>query len=160
MDEILKNVRIVETQYEKVVGILYNDNDVPVFKNAEEVESASTLQHVEYYVIHFGPEAIDKEHIYEPTARINNRLHFKFGINNPYHRMIFTACALVAKRYHAFMVKGMGYSEFHDAVLDCLNKELIRYTKQNRKLGILIDVFAHIEMNLDIEAGMRSGSAA
>lgn len=152
VNEILKNVRIVGTQYEKVVGILYNGEDVRVFKNEEEVESAPTLQHVEYYVIHFGPEAIDKEHIYELTARINNRLHFEFGIGDLYQRMIFTACALVAKRYGALMVEGMDYSEFHNAILNCLNKELIRDKKQNRKLGILTDVFAHIEMNLDVES--------
>ena len=38
-DEVLKNVRIVQTQYEKVIGILYNGNDVRVFKGEEEVRT-------------------------------------------------------------------------------------------------------------------------
>lgn len=152
VDEVLKNVRIVQGQYTKVVGILYNGEDVRVFKGAEEVKSPKTLQSIGYYLSLFTVDSIDKEHIYELTAKINNRLHFEFGIKNLYHRMIFTACALVAKRYDALMVKGMDYSEFHNAILNCLNKELIRAKKQNRKLGILTDVFARIEMNLDVES--------
>ena len=30
--EVLKNVRIMQTQYEKVIGVLYNGEDVRVFK--------------------------------------------------------------------------------------------------------------------------------
>lgn len=35
--ELLKNIHIVQTQYEKVVGILYNGEDVRVFKGMEEI---------------------------------------------------------------------------------------------------------------------------
>ena len=66
--------------------------------------------------------------------------------------MIFTACALVAKRFDALMVKGMDYSNFHNAILSCLNKELAQEKQINRKLGILTDVFSRIEMNLDTES--------
>ena len=118
--------------------------------NHEEVDTVEQLQRLEYYVALFDDEVINKERIYELTAKINNCLHFQFGIKNLYHRMIFTACALVAKRYNALMVNGMDYSEFHNAILNCLNKELIRDKQQNRKLGILTDVFARIEMNLDV----------
>lgn len=152
VDELLKNVKIVSVQYDKVVGILYNGEDVRVFMNLEEVDTVGTLQRLEYYLSLFKKDVIDKEHIYELTAKINNCLHFNFGIKNLYHRMIFTACALVAKRYDALMVKGMDYSEFHNAILNCLNKELIRDKQQNRKLGILTDVFAKIEMNLDVSS--------
>ena len=152
VNEILKNVKIVSSQYAKVVGILYNGEDVRVFMNHEEVDTVETLQRLEYYISLFKKDTIDKEHIYELTAKINNCLHFQFGIKNLYHRMIFTACALVAKRYDALMVKGMDYSEFHNAILNCLNKELIRDKQQNRKLGILTDVFARIEMNLDVNS--------
>ena len=100
----------------------------------------------------FAVDSIDKQHIYVLTAKINNCLHFDFGIKNLYHRMIFTACALVAKRYDALMVKGMDYSAFHNTILSCLHKELIRAKQQNRKLNILEDVFAKIEMNLDVDS--------
>ena len=150
--EVLKNIKIMNSQYSKVVGILYNGDDIRVFKNTEEVDTVKQLQRLEYYTSLFTADTIDKEHIYELTAKINNCLHFEFGIKNLYHRMIFTACALVAKRYNALMVKGMDYSEFHNAILNCLNKELIRDKQQNRKLGILTDVFAKIEMNLDVDS--------
>lgn len=152
VEEVLKNVKIVESQYEKVVGILYNGETVRVFMNHEEVDTVNQLQRLEYYAALFTVDTIDKEHIYELTAKINNCLHFDFGIKNLYHRMIFTACALVAKRYNALMVSGMDYSEFHNAILNCLNKELIRDKQQNRKLGILTDVFSRIEMNLDVSS--------
>ena len=152
VEEVLKNVKIIESQYEKVIGILYNGEDIRVFMNHEEVETVKQLQRLEYYAALFTVDTIDKEHIYELTAKINNCLHFDFGIKNLYHRMIFTACALVAKRYNALMVSGMDYSEFHNAILNCLNKELIRDKQQNRKLGILTDVFARIEMNLDVSS--------
>lgn len=153
VEELLKNVTIVEMQYKKVIGILYNGDEVRVFINHEEdVTAQKKLQRLEYYIALFSVDSIDKEHIYELTAKINNRLHFEFGIKNLYHRMIFTACALVAKRYNALMVSGMDYSEFHNAILNCLNKELVRDKRQNRKLGILTDVFARIEMNLDVSS--------
>ena len=152
VEEVLKNVKIIESQYKKVIGILYNGEDIRVFMNHEEVETVKQLQRLEYYASLFNVDTIDKEHIYELTAKINNCLHFDFGIKNLYHRMIFTACALVAKRYNALMVSGMDYSEFHNAILNCLNKELIRDKQQNRKLGILTDVFARIEMNLDVSS--------
>lgn len=150
VDELIKNIKVVLTQYDKCVGILYNGEDVRVFMNDIEVDSTKELQRLEYYLSLFSVSTINKEHIYDLTARINNCLHFEFGIKNLYHRMIFTACALVAKRYDAFMVKGMDYSAFHNSILNCLNKELIRDKQQNRKLNILTDVFAKIEMNLDV----------
>ena len=152
VEEVLKNVKIVETQYKKVIGILYNGEEIRVFKNCAEIETVKSLQNLEYYIAFFKADKIDKEHIYALTKRINDSLHVNFGIKNLYHRMIFTACALVAKRYNATMIEGMDYSEFHNAILNCLNKELIRDKQQNRKLGILTDVFAKIEMNLDVSS--------
>lgn len=154
VEEVLKNVRIVEQQYEKVVGILYNGDAVRVFKGEEEFDGdgAKTLHNVEYYTALFNASNIDKEHIYELTASINNCLHFEFGIKNLYHRMIFTACALVAKRYNALMVEGMDYSEFHNGILNCLNKELYRDKHQNQKLSLLTEVFSEIRMNLNVDS--------
>ena len=127
-------MKIVQSQYDNVVGVLYNGDDIRVFKGLIEFHDngSNHLQNLEYYASLFKKEHIDKEYIYELTAKINNCLHFEFGIKNLYHRMIFTACALVAKRYDALMVKGMDYSEFHNAILNCLNKELIRDKRQNQ----------------------------
>ena len=91
----------MQTQYKQVVGILYNGEDIRVFKGEEEVKTPTKLQSVSYYLSLYTVDSIDKERIYELTAKINNGLHFEFGIKNLYHRMIFTACALVAERYGA-----------------------------------------------------------
>lgn len=153
-NELLQNIRVVQTKYEHVIGILYNGEDTRVFKNEMEFQDASAriLHNLEYYTALFKKDKIDKESIYELTAKINDCLHFKFGIKNLYHRMIFTACALVAKRFDALMVKGMGYSEFHNAILTCLNSKLMKDKKQNQKLSLLSDVFSEIKMNLNVDS--------
>ena len=152
--ELLKNIRIMNAKYEHVVGILYNGESTRVFKNGEEYKEKGSekLHNIAYYTALFNVDHIDKQRIYELTARINNCLHFEFGIRNLYHRMIFTACALVAKRYDALMVSGMDYSEFHNAILNCLNKELLRDKHQNQKLSLLADVFSEIRMNLNVNS--------
>lgn len=156
-NELLKNIRIIESQYKNVVGVLYNGDFVKVFLNETEyLEAGSdTLQNIDYYLSLFKKDTINKEYIYELTARINNSLHFNFGIKNLYHRMIFTACALVAKRYDAKMVKGMDYSEFHNVILNCLHKELRPSRRQNQKLELLSEVFSEIKMNLNVDSEDR-----
>jgi type I restriction enzyme M protein len=151
-NELLKNIRIVETQYKNVVGVLYNGDDVRIVVNEKEVKGAKALQKLQYYLKMLIINNIDKEHIYELTAKINNCLHFEFGIKNLYHRMIFTACALVAKRYDAAMIAGMDYSTFTSAIYSSLNKALINDKKQNQKLQLLLDVFSEIRMNLNVNS--------
>ena len=38
--------------------------------------------------------------------------------------MVFTACALVAKRYGATLVAGMDFKTFHTSILSTLSKSL------------------------------------
>lgn len=57
--EVLKNVKIVETQYDKVAGILYNGDDVRVFINHGEVDTVGTLQRLEYYASLFKVDTIE-----------------------------------------------------------------------------------------------------
>lgn len=149
VDELLKNVRITQMQYKKVVGILYNGEDVRVFKGEEEIKTPNTLQSVNYYLSLYTVDSIDKERIYQLTAKINNCLHFEFGIKNLYHRMIFTACALVAERYGAGLnrLKDMGYQTFHTAIHSVLSKSLEKSRRQNAKIDILLEEYSDIKMN-------------
>lgn len=148
VDELLKNCRIATEKYKKVIGILYNGLEVRVFKNqTEEKDVASTLQNKVYYTALFTKNSIDKQHIYQITKRINDCLHTEFGIKNLYHRMIFTACALVAKRYNAMLIKGMDFSLMKNSILSTLSKSLESSKKQNLKLDLLIDVYSEIKMN-------------
>lgn len=147
-DELLKNIAIVATRYASVVGILYNGVDVRVFKNNEEFTGGSPkLEHKTYYIRLFTQNKIDKQRIYTLTKRINDCLHTQFGIKNLYHRMIFTACTLVAKRYGANIMQGMQFTTLKSEILSTLNKSLEESRKQNLKLDLLTEVYAEIKMN-------------
>lgn len=149
VNELLENVEIANTKYKKVVGILYNGIEQRVFLNKEELNDApKTLQNANYYLGLFSNDEIDTKKIYLTTMKINNLLHYKFGVNDYYDRMIFTACALVAKRYGAPLNKGMSYSLFHFTILDTLSKSLEEAQKQNEKLKILLEIYSKIQMNI------------
>ena len=146
--ELKKNIEILLKHYNKVVGILYNGKECRVFMNLDEVPSpAATLQKFEYYTRLFVPDTIDKGHIYDLTMKINNCLHKEFGVKNLNHRMIFTACALVAVKEGAILHKGTEYSLFHQTILNQLSKSLKTAKRQNEKLDLLCEVYSEIKMN-------------
>lgn len=148
VEELLKNCDIAATKYKQVIGILYNGTDTRVFKNGVEEENVSSfLQDKSYYLALFAKNSIDKQHIYNLTKKINDCLHTEFGIKNLYHRMIFTACALVAKRYDAILIEGMSFSVMKSSILSTLGKSLEESKKQNIKLDLLIEVYSEIKMN-------------
>jgi len=148
-NELLENVKIANNKYIKVVGILYNGKETRVFLNDnEKKELPSELQNKGYYIDLFDDFEIDTKQIYLTTMRINNLLHYKFGVNDFYDRMVFTACALVAKRYGAPLTKGMTYDLFHYAILNTLSKSLEEAKRQNEKLNILLDSYSKIQMNI------------
>lgn len=150
VNELIKNCNIVLAKYKNVCGILYNGVDIRVFKNNIEIpanEISNILQYKSYYVALFAQDTIDKQHIYNLTKRINDCLHTEFGIKNLYHRMIFTACALVAKRYGALLVKNMDFTLMKNSILSTLSKSLEESRKQNLKLDLLTEVYAEIKMN-------------
>ena len=147
IDEIIKNCKIAMKKYKNVIGILYNGIDVKAYKNLEEINVAKELQNKEYYLSFFNNIRIDKQRIYQLTKKINDTLHTEFGIKNLYHRMIFTACALVAKRYGASLVSGMNYETFHTSIHSTLAKSLESRRRQNQKLDLLLEVYSEIKMN-------------
>lgn len=149
-NELKKNIGIVNKKYKNVCGILYNGVDVKVFKNDIElsnIEISNALQDKSYYLPLFTQDTIDKQHIYNLTKRINDCLHTEFGIKNLYHRMIFTACALVAKRYGAILVNNMDFTLMKNSILSTLSKSLEDSRKQNLKLDLLTEVYSEIKMN-------------
>ncbi len=147
-DEIRKNCSIAMNRYDRVVGILHNGKETRAFKNNIPVDVPDDIQPKEFYFAKFTDSPIDKNLIYTLTARINNCLHNRFGIKNLYHRMVFTACALVAVRYNKnALMEGMDYATFHQSILSTLSKSLEDSRRQNQKLGILLEVYAAIQMN-------------
>lgn len=149
-EELLKNCRILEKEgWKKVIGLINNGNDTAGFYNGSPISVPAVLQEKHYYISLINDRKIDKEKIYTITARINNILHYKFGVNNLYHRMIFTAAALVAERYGARLenLKGQPFDVLHTSILSTLNKSLENDKMQNSKLDILVEVYAGITMH-------------
>lgn len=149
INELLRNVRIAQRKYARVVGLLYNGEDVAVYRGTEEVHALPDLQEWRYYAGLFEVKSIDKRRIFTLTKRINDLLHFKFKTNDLYDRMIFTACALVAERYGAMLnkVKGLGYEMLNHCILTTLNKSFEDAKRQNQKLDLLLKEFAGVKMN-------------
>ncbi len=151
INEIKKNCTIVlHAGWTKVIGLLTNGYKTLCFMNNQPLDVPNELQHKSYYIKLVNNRIIDKEKIYTITARINNCLHTEFGVKNLYHRMIFTACALVAERYGAKLknVKDMGYNVFRNRIFDVLAKSLEKDRQQNSKIGLLLDVYSEIKMNI------------
>ena len=150
INELFKNLDVVSTKYKNTIGILYNGEDVVVYKNKEKVQTAEKLQNKQYYLDLFKLDYIDKGKIFTLTKRINDLLHFKFGIKNLYHRMIFTASALVVERFggNLIAIKNNGYEAFRNKIFDTLAKSLQDHRQQNLKIEILLDVYSEIKMNV------------
>lgn len=150
-DELLRNCRIVlDAGWKNVVGLLYNGKKTKGFINNIDIDVPDALQEKAFYFKLVTDKSINKGMIYTLTARINNCLHTEFGVKNLYHRMIFTACALVAERYGVRLskVKDMGYEVFHTAIRKQLEAALEEDKQQNGKIEILLDVYSEIKMNV------------
>ncbi|AWB95359.1 SAM-dependent methyltransferase [Agromyces badenianii] len=149
--QVEKYCATVRTQYDLVVGVVYDGDRTRAYVNGKPLEVPDELQPKEYYFSKLTDRPIDKARIYELTQRINNSLHGDFGIKNLYHRMIFTACALVARRYEAVLVRGMDYDAFHNGILSALNKAIRSDVQQNTKLSLLAEVYSDIKMNVSTD---------
>ena len=150
VDEIKKNCQILmDVGYKKVVGIIHNGYKTAGFFNNEPIDIPNEIQPKKFYIDLVNEQGIPTQKIYDVTRSINNNLHTNFGVKNLYHRMIFTACALVAQRYGARLesLKDRDFSMLHGQILSTLNKSLEDSKQQNMKLHILEDVYQKIEMN-------------
>lgn len=156
IDEIQRNMKVAMKAYKNVLGLLYNGSDLKVFRNEKpgskkiiELRTTPSLQDHGFYEKIFTDRRIDTQEIYNLTRKINDLLHFKFGVRNLYDRMIFTAATLVAKRYGAFIVPGMNYDTMQTAIISTLNKHFVQGSKnQNSKMDTLVDVYSSIKMNI------------
>lgn len=150
VDEIKKNCQILmDAGYKKVVGIIHNGYKTAGFFNNEPIDIPNEIQPKKFYIDLVNEKEIPTQKIYDVTRSINNNLHVNFGVKNLYHRMIFTACALVAQRYGARLesLKDRDFSMLHGQILSTINKSLEDSKQQNMKLHILEDVYQKIEMN-------------
>lgn len=149
--QVEKYCNIFRTHYDLVIGIVYDGERTRAYLGGKPMDVPDELQPVGYYIDKLLEKPIDKDRIYELTMKINNSLHGNFGIKNLYHRMIFTACALVARRYDAILVRGMDYEAFHNGILSALNKAIRADKEQNSKLRLLSEVYSEIKMNVSTD---------
>ena len=147
INELTKNIKITESLYKKVIGILFNGSDTIVIKDGQIFSNNIQLQDKNYYIGLFNNIPLDKQKIYSTTKTINDILHFKFGIQNLKHRMIFTSCALVAKNLGAFLSKGMNFHTLHTSILSEINKSYVSSNNVNSKLDKIGIQFAGIKCN-------------
>lgn len=150
VDEIKKNCQILmDAGWKKVVGILHNGYKTAGFLNNEPIDIPNEIQHKSFYISLVNEQGIPTQKIYDTVRSINNNLHVNFGVKNLYHRMIFTACALVAQRYGARLekLKDCEFSLLHTQILNTIHKSLEDSKQQNMKLHILEEVYAKIDMN-------------
>ena len=147
IDELFKNCRIAHAKYKNVISILYNGIDILVYKNEVLLPEEKELLNKEHYLGLFDKNTIDKQKIFNLTKRINESLHHKFFINDLKDRMIFTACALVAKRFNATMVKGMSYNVLRASIFDNLSKSFESALQQNVKLNLLLKKYSEVQVN-------------
>lgn len=150
VEEIKRNSQIVmDAGWQYVVGILYNGEKTAGFINNLELDIPKELQEKSFYFKLVTDKNINRHMIFLLTAKINNCLHTEFGITDLYHRMIFTAGALVAERYGAKLsgMRDRGYSLFHKTIIDTLENALQKDIQKNQKIKLLIDVYSNIQMN-------------
>lgn len=155
IDELLKNCAVVMARYRNVIGILWNGRETNVFINGDRIDEVSgkTLESKEFYLDLVHDRDLDKNAIYTVTQRINNNLHFKFGMTDLQDRMIFTACALVVQSRDPkalSSVKSAGYDTIHDHISrklrDAINEDQSR--RRNDKLHILVEEYAAVRMSI------------
>lgn len=149
--QVEKYCDVLLTKYDSVIGIVYDGTQTRAYANGKPLTVPDELQRKDFYIDKLNEQPIDKSRIYELTMKINNSLHSDFGIKNLYHRMIFTACALVARRYDAILVRGMDYATFHQSILNTLNKAIREDVAQNTKLNLLSEVYSEIRMNVSTD---------
>ena len=153
VEELLKNCAVVMSKYRNVIGILYNGSETNVFINGDPLEASTSLQHKSYYLDLVQDRDLDKNAIYAVTQRINNNLHFKFGMTDLQDRMIFTACALVVQSRDPkalSSVKEAGYDTIHDHITrklkDAIDDDTV--SRRNDKLHILVEEYSNVRMSI------------
>lgn len=155
IDELLKNCSVVGSKHPHVIGILWNGIETNVFIDGDRIPEVSgrKLENKNYYLDLVEDKSIDKNAIYTVTQRINNNLHFKFGMTDLQDRMIFTACALVVQSRDPqalLSVKNAGYDTIHTHISHKLKEAIDEDESQRRndKLYILIEEYDAVKMSI------------
>jgi hypothetical protein len=81
IDELLKNIEIISTKYNKTIGILYNGIETKVYKNKTKIDTSTILQNKIFYLNLYKDNYIDKNRIYILTKRAACKFHHHKLVN-------------------------------------------------------------------------------
>lgn len=146
-EQLFKYIQITQKKYNKVLGILYNGEDVLVYNDKlKQIIEVKELLNKEYYLKLTQRIPIDVDAIQTYTIRINELLHHKFIMQDLRHRMIFTACALVAHKKGAKLenFKDLDFSDLKNRIIKVLEESYSDEMKSNEKLKIIKEQYEKI----------------
>lgn len=146
-NQLFKYLQITKTKYNKVIGILYNGLDTLVYNDEfKQIKEVNELLDKNYYLKYFNRKPIDVDSIQTCTIAINELLHHKFLMQDLRHRMIFTACALVAHKKGAKLenFKDLHFSDLKERIIKVLEKSYSEEKKSNEKLNIIKEQYQKI----------------
>ena len=146
-EQLFKYMQITAQKYKKVLGILYNGEDVLVYNDSQkQIINVNTLLHKNYYLKLANRIPIDIDAIQSCTIAINELLHHKFIMQDLKHRMIFTACALVAHKKGAKLenFKDLDFSNLKERIIQILEKSYSNEQRTNEKLAIIKEQYQKI----------------
>ncbi len=153
-NQLFKYLEVVKTKYTKAIGILYNGEDTLVYNHElKQVKEVKELFDKSYYLKLFNRKPIDIDAIQTCTIAINELLHHKFLMQNLTHRMIFTACALVAHKKGAKLesFKELHFSDLKNRIIKILEDSYSEEKKTNEKLNIIKEQYETITCHKDKE---------
>lgn len=145
--QLFDYIEIARKKYEKVLGILYNGKDVLVYNHEQkQIIGVDTLLDKDYYLKLVNRIPIDVDFIQVCTMNINELLHHKFIMQDLKHRMIFTACALVAHKKGADLesFKKFTFSLLKTRIIDVLEESYSQEKRTNEKLEIIKEQYKKI----------------
>ncbi len=153
-EQLFKYLRITSQKYKQTIGILYNGEDVLVYNDkCEQVLEVKDdcLLHKDYYLRFFNRANIDVDKIQSHTIAINELLHHQFLMQDLTHRMIFTACALVAHKKGAKLenFKELSFKNLKQRIIEVLEQSYSKEIKNNEKLNIIKEQYEKITSHKD-----------
>lgn len=158
-EQLFKYIDITKKKYNKVLGILYNGYDTLVYTDTKkQIIDVNALFDKNYYLKFINRTPIDTDAIQTYTIRINELLHHKFIMQDLKHRMIFTACALVAHKKGANLesFKNLSFSLLKKQIIEILEKSYSEEIKSNEKLKIIKEQYEKITCDKDEDKSAMS----
>lgn len=149
VNELFKNLDIVSKVYPHTIGILYAGSETRIFfDKIERSDLSKTIEDKEYYIKKYNEKGIDRQKIYNLTAKINDFMHKDLLIDDLYSRMIFTSCALVASKEGINLTFVNKYSILKAMIKNKLEEIFKDESKLIPiKFQTLIETFDKIEIN-------------